>query len=174
MIYEAFLDMPPPVSTVQHKGERVVFGRSGRAFVHHYTKKPQQRALDEYTRRLLADVKNRVNVDGIGTYSMFTTAIEVEINFYFPHPWNVAKRDRQKTFAKVTRPDVDNMAKGLLDCLSRVGLVQDDALIYDLRIRKFTVNERYRGVYIRISDEFGDLPEGHEINKRKDKTNGKV
>lgn len=174
MTYEAFLDMPPPVSTVQHKGERVVFGRSGRAFVHHYTKKPQQRALDEYTRLLTADIKKRVNVDGIGTYSMFTTAIKVEINFYFPHPSNVAKRDRSKTFAKVTRPDVDNMAKGLLDCLSRVGLIQDDALIYDLRIRKFTVEEQNRGVYIRISDELGDLPESKEVKQQKDKANGKV
>lgn len=153
MIYDVTLPMNPPVCTVQHKGERVVYGKGGRAFVHHFVKKRQKAALDEYVKHLRNDIKVRRDRDGIGTYSMFTTGIRVKIDFMFPHPTYVAKRDRSKQLAKVTRPDVDNMAKGLLDCLTYVGLIQDDGLIYDLRLRKFTVEESKRGVHITISDE---------------------
>ena len=84
---------------------------------------------------------------------MFTTGIRVKIDFMFPHPSNTAKKNRSKRLAKITRPDVDNMAKGLLDCLTYVGLIQDDGLIYDLHLRKFTVEDGKRGVRIEISDE---------------------
>ena len=152
MRYEATLPMSPPICTVQHKGERVVYNK-GRPFVHHFIKKRQRAALDEYVKHLRQDIVDRRDRDGIGTYSTFTTGIRVKIDFMFPHPANTAKKNRSKRLAKITRPDVDNMAKGLLDCLMYVGLIQDDGLIYDLRLRKFTVEEGKRGVRIEISDE---------------------
>ena len=165
--------MNPPVCTVQHKGERVVYSK-GRAFVHHFVKKRQKAALDEYVRHLRNDIKARRDGDGIGTYSMFTTGIRVKIDFMFPHPTYVAKRDRGKQLAKVTRPDVDNMAKGLLDCLTYVGLIQDDGLIYDLRLRKFTVEESKRGVHITITDEAEVSEENQETTQAKETRNGEV
>ena len=145
--------MSPPVCTVQHKGERVIYNNKGRPFVHHFIKKRQKAALDEYVKHLRQDIADRRDRDGIGTYSMFTTGIRVKIDFMFPHPSNTAKKNRSKRLAKITRPDVDNMAKGLLDCLTYVGLIQDDGLIYDLHLRKFTVEDGKRGVRIEISDE---------------------
>ena len=156
MTYDVTLPMNPPVCTVQHKGERVVYGKGGRAFVHHFVKKRQKAALDEYVKHLRNDIKARRDSDGIGTYSMFTTGIRVKIDFMFPHPTHVAKRDRGKQLAKVTRPDVDNMAKGLLDCLSEVGLIQDDALIFHLRVRKFTTGQHHVGIGITITDDIDD------------------
>ena len=153
MKYEVTLPMSPPVCTVQHKGERVIYNNKGRPFVHHFIKKRQKAALDEYVKHLRQDIADRRDGDGIGTYSMFTTGIRVKIDFMFPHPSNTAKKNRSKRLAKITRPDVDNMAKGLLDCLTYVGLIQDDGLIYDLHLRKFTVEEGKRGVRIEISDE---------------------
>jgi len=153
MKYEVTLPMSPPVCTVQHKGERVIYNNKGRPFVHHFIKKRQKAALDEYVKHLRQDIADRRDRDGIGTYSMFTTGIRVKIDFMFPHPSNTAKKNRSKRLAKITRPDVDNMAKGLLDCLTYVGLIQDDGLIYDLHLRKFTVEDGKRGVRIEISDE---------------------
>lgn len=164
MKYETILDMSPPIYTMQNKGEKVVRGRSGKLFVHHFTKKKQQSALDEYVRRLNADIKRRANLDGIGTFYMFTTAIKVEIDFLFPHPAYIRKRDRGLWLPKVTRPDVDNMAKGLLDCITRVGLIQDDGLIFDLRLRKLTVPQKFRGVRIYISDEDVEANQYNKIN----------
>lgn len=165
MKYETILDMTPPISTVQHKGERVVRNRkSGRFFIHHFTKKKQQSALDEYVRRLNLDIQRRANLDGIGTFYMFTTAIKVEIDFLFPHPSYIKKRYMEFCLPKVTRPDVDNMAKGLLDCITRVGLIQDDGLIYDLRLRKLTVPRKFRGVRIYISDEDEEATQDNKTN----------
>lgn len=157
MKYETVLDMTPPIYTMQNKGERVVRGKGGKMFIHHYTKKKQQNTLDEYVRMLNLDIQKRANLDGIGTFSMFTTAIKVEIDFLFPHPAYVNKRNKENWLPKMTRPDVDNMAKGLLDCLIKVGLIQDDGLIYDLHLRKLTVPQKSRGIRIRISDEGDDV-----------------
>ena len=84
---------------------------------------------------------------------MFTTAIAVEIDFFFPNPSNTPKRNKNKTLAKVTRPDVDNMVKMLLDCMAEVGLIQDDCLVFDLHIRKFTTVQNHVGIGITITDE---------------------
>lgn len=150
MRYEAFLSMVPPTATAQHKGSRIVYV-NGKPTIMHYTKLPQRKAHDEYVRHLMADINWRK--DGIGKEFMFTTAIAVEIDFCFPNPVNTPKCNRNKTFAKITRPDVDNMAKMLLDCLAEVGLIQDDGLIFDLHIRKFTTGQHNVGIGITITDE---------------------
>lgn len=159
MKYKTFLKMTPPTATAQHKGSRIAFV-NGRLTIVHYIKKQQKLAHDQYVKLLKADIQNRKNKDGIGTTFMFTTPVVVRIDFLFPNPSNTAKKNRDKTFAKVTRPDVDNMAKGLLDCLSEVGLLQDDAIIFDLRLRKFTVAEWRQGVRISITDEL----DGYTMN----------
>ena len=48
------------------------------------------------------------------------------------------------------------MAKGLLDCLMSVGLIQDDASIFDLQLRKFNVPTNKRGVRITITNELSE------------------
>lgn len=150
MRYEAFLSMVPPTATAQHKGSRIVYV-NGKPTIMHYTKAPQRKAHDEYVKHLTADINRRG--DGIGMEFMFTTAIAVQVDFFFPNPVNTPKHSRNKTFAKITRPDVDNMAKMLLDCLTEVGLIQDDGLIFDLHIRKFTTGQHHVGIGITITDE---------------------
>ena len=165
MRYEAFLSMVPPTATAQHKGSRIVYV-SGRPTIMHYTKVPQRKAHDEYVKHLMADINRRG--DGIGREFMFTTAIAVEIDFYFPNPVNTPKKNRNTTFAKTTRPDADNMAKGLLDCLSEVGLIQDDALIFHLRVRKFTTGQHHVGIGITITDDIDNYKlDGEEEEKQR-------
>lgn len=164
MRYKAFLSMVPPTATAQHKGSRIIYV-GGRPTVMHYTKLPQRKVHDAYVRHLSADIARRT--DGIGRETMFTTAIAVEIDFYFPNPVNTPKRDKDKTFAKTTRPDVDNMAKGLLDCLTEVGLIQDDALIFHLRLRKFTTGQHHVGIDITITDELDGYTVDGDIGEKR-------
>lgn len=150
MRFETKMHINPPTATAQHKGERVVF-KGKKPMVMHYMKKPQRIVHDNYIRLLKEEINNRT--DGLGVYKMFTTPIIVEIDFMFAHTSNTAKRDQNKWFARSARPDLDNMAKGLLDCLTEVELIQDDGLIFDLRLRKFNVPLSKRGIRISITDE---------------------
>ena len=150
MTYTAFLNITPPTATDQHVGHRIGFV-SGKQVILSYRKKPQKMAHATYEAELNRDIKYRKDL--IGTVKMFTLPVVVEIDFLFPHQANTAKRDRNKTFARSVRPDVDNMAKGLLDCLMSVGILQDDSLIFDLRLRKFNVPQSKRGVRISITDD---------------------
>jgi hypothetical protein len=45
-----------------------------------------------------------------------------------------------------------------------VGLIQDDGLIFDLRLRKLTVPQKFRGVRIYISDEDVEANQYNKIN----------
>lgn len=149
MDYEIFMSIVPPTATDQHKGYRVA-QVNGRQVVMTYRKKPQQQAHQRYLDLLKSDAATRC--DGIGSWRMFTKAITVSVQFLFPHPSNVAKRDRGKAFVKTTRPDLDNMAKGLIDCLSEAGIIQDDSLIWRLELAKYSVPSDKCGVRITITD----------------------
>lgn len=150
MTYKTFLRMVPPTATDQHMGHRVATV-NGRQVVMSYRKKPQQQAHAKYEDFLKHDISTRQ--DGIGSTFMFTKPVQVWIQFKFPHTSNVAKRDRNKTFLKTTRPDLDNMAKGLMDCITNVGILQDDALVWRLELEKFMVPANKCGVYIEITDD---------------------
>lgn len=167
MRYETTLSLTPPTATAQHKGERIV-KVGNKCFIKHYMKPAQAKVRDNYIRLLKQDIRTRE--DGVGLVSTFTTAVIVEIDFFFPHPSCTRKKDKGKTFPKVTRPDVDNMAKGLLDCLTTVGIIQDDGLIFDLRLRKFNVPHGKQGVRILVTDELHTYY--NEDNKEPD--NGKI
>lgn len=149
MTYRTLLKMVPPTATDQHMGHRVATV-NGRQIVMSYRKKPQQQAHAKYEDFLKYDIAHRK--DGIGSTFMFTTPICVKIRFMFPHPASVAKRDRNKTFLKTTRPDLDNMAKGLMDCIANVGIIQDDALVWHLELEKFLVPADKYGIDIEIDD----------------------
>ncbi len=57
------------------------------------------------------------------------------IGFFFS-PLQSTKSGSKK-IPKTTRPDVDNMAKSVIDCMSKVGLVVDDAQIFRLSLEKY-------------------------------------
>lgn len=164
MKYELFIPVTPPTATVQHKGERIVYDKkTRRPMVMHYMKGPQRKAHDLYVKALKHDFETRE--DGIGTIKMFTGALIVSIEFLFPHCVNTAKRDRGSTFARTVRPDLDNMAKGLLDCLTEVGLIQDDAQIFDLHLTKFNVPADKQGIRITVTDDVATWYDGDRQEK---------
>lgn len=81
--------------------------------------------------------------------------LKVEIALYFPY-----RKSEKKSVVRLglpvphkARPDVDNLAKFILDSMTRCGFWGDDGQIYDLTIRKFYSAET--GIRILITDEFG-------------------
>ncbi len=56
------------------------------------------------------------------------------VTFFLPMPksWSKKKKDRHYLKPHQKRPDVDNLAKGLLDAL-----YSEDAHIYDIRVSKY-------------------------------------
>jgi Holliday junction resolvase RusA-like endonuclease len=63
------------------------------------------------------------------------TPVSVWIGFYFS-PLASAKPG-EKAIPKTTRPDVDNMAKAVIDCLTKTRVLADDAQITNLSLSKF-------------------------------------
>ena len=55
----------------------------------------------------------------------------VGLAFTFP-----ASKGRQEGDPHTSRPDADNLAKLVLDCLMRAGLIGDDAIVSSLMIKK--------------------------------------
>ena len=162
MRYEVFMPITPPTATDQHMGHRVGFV-NGRHIVLSYRKKPQKKVHELYSLLLKQDIMKRD--DGIGSLKMFCGPVKVEIDFQFPHSVNTAKRDRNKWFARTTRPDLDNMAKGLLDCITDAGLLQDDAQICCLKLRKFNCPASHQGARITITDELDCTVDGGKVKE---------
>jgi Holliday junction resolvase RusA-like endonuclease len=66
-----------------------------------------------------------------------TAPVRVDIDLLIPRPQRLSRRkdDPGECLAPV-KPDVDNVAKGIFDSLTAVGLWVDDAQVCDGRIRK--------------------------------------
>jgi len=77
---------------------------------------------------LLIEAKSKFNVK---TYTGPTT---VGVVFVYPHTKQSAKEGH--SVPKVTRPDVDNLAKSVLDCMVSAGWLEDDNLIVELILKK--------------------------------------
>lgn len=78
-----------------------------------------------------------------------TGPVRMEVCYYFS-----SKSKRQDGMPKITRPDTDNLVKGLKDCMTETGFWWDDAQVYSEHIAKYwTVPE---GAGIEIDVEWRD------------------
>ncbi len=82
--------------------------------------------------------------------------VDVTILCFMPIPKSTSKKKRQQMIDKkirpVVRPDVDNMAKSILDALQGDGgLISDDSHVVDLRCSKFYAEEPH--VIVSVSYE---------------------
>jgi Holliday junction resolvase RusA-like endonuclease len=73
-----------------------------------------------------------------GDRSAFATAVEMTITFYFK-----GKNEAQnaKNLPKISRPDLDNLIKFVLDAAQDAGIFHDDAIIVSLIARKLFSND---------------------------------
>lgn len=103
----------------------------------------QQKGYNHYTRKYY---QKRTVSDAEKVYALYlktmrpeepmTGAIELDLIFYFP-----ANKPHKNGQAKVTRSDVDNLAKLPIDIMTRLGYWNDDSQIFDLRIAKFYADQ---------------------------------
>ena len=114
------LDMLPPRTTSQQKGERIV-GKGKNAYIHHYQKPKVEAAQNQYIARLLP-YRPMDPIEG-----------PVRLRVEFRHKTNTKKLDGKP---KTTRPDTDNMVKLLKDCMTKCRFWGDDSQVYDERVLK--------------------------------------
>lgn len=110
------LDIVPPTATAQQKGVMV---RGGHA---HFFTKAKVRQAENFLAALLREH---------APAEPFAEAVQVEITWCFPYrksepKWRTAGGSY---LPHTTRPDLDNLEKGVLDTLTRLRFWTDDALI---------------------------------------------
>lgn len=119
------LNCIPPKKTHQ-SAMRIFKNKEGRAFLGH-DKKGSQTQSD--LMQLLLPYQPASPLQG-----------EIVLSVDWIYPWRSAepKKNRVKGFIPcVTKPDCDNLAKQLQDCMTKLRFWQDDAQIYSLNFRKF-------------------------------------
>lgn len=62
--------------------------------------------------------------------------VECKVRWYFPFPAAVKAIDRKVKQPRTQRPDLDNMAKNILDALTDAGCWADDSQVVSLQLEK--------------------------------------
>lgn len=124
MTLEFRVDCVPPSATAQQKG---AFVRGGRV---RFFKKRRVREGEDFLAALCSEHAPEVP---------FSSPVSLSVRWTFP--WRKSER-KSVVRAGVpvphaTRPDLDNLEKGLLDVLTRVGFWTDDSLVGEKRTSKW-------------------------------------
>jgi len=136
MEYEFFIKCDPPKTTYQ-AGQQILRTKSGRWFI---GKSAKGKHTANWLRSLVLPYRPKAPLDGI---------LELDIVWIFPYRKSESKKNKeQQTMPCITKPDCDNIAKGLLDAMQQAKFFVDDSRIYDLRIRKIYSNET--GIKIKL------------------------
>jgi len=88
--------------------------------------------------RRIALIQQYISQNGLAMIE--NEPIRVELDFYHSRPQRLMrKNDPLEPIPKTTKPDVDNLAKLILDSATQGGLWSDDNLISQLEIRDWYV-----------------------------------
>jgi len=77
--------------------------------------------------------------------------VELFVSWFYPYRKSEPKKNRSKLIPCATRPDADNILKGLIDAMTAVGFWRDDNLIFKLHFEKYFSSTSGIGVKIRIN-----------------------
>ena len=134
-----FIPGEPDTVTAQEKGIRIRRSRTGKHYPQHYDK-PEVEAAKRRLAWQVMDYK---------PFEPLTGPIELQIE------WRFSLGSKPKKYAykeKTTKPDLDNLCKGLMDVLNRSNFFIDDGQVCRLFLRKIWVPENEAGIYISIRD----------------------
>lgn len=128
-----YLPIEPPTATAQMKGVKVVNGRP-----HFFEKDTVRQAKAKLSNHLFEFVPAEP----------LKGALKVSVTFAF------GTKDKKKVRGefRTSRPDVDNLYKGLADLLCSMGFFDDDSQIVDLSLRKLWVAPEDAHLSITISE----------------------
>jgi Holliday junction resolvase RusA-like endonuclease len=128
---EFILSLPPPPT--HQAALRILKTRDGRQFIGKMARSNAVKWCKAATLLIKAEANRR-------GYQMVSEACYVYIKFYYPHT-KESKREATRggytVVDKATRPDLDNLAKGVLDCLVDAEVLKDDGLICQLNLCKY-------------------------------------
>ena len=132
------IDGEPDRITAQEKGEtvKVAFVNGKKQYrIHHYEKAEVAAAKTKLAWQL-KPYKPKEPITG---------AVAVHISWYFG-------TDKKKDYyqPKLTKPDVDNMAKGLLDVMTHMNFWADDNQVCELTLMKFWAPREEAGIELEI------------------------
>lgn len=68
-------------------------------------------------------------------------ALELNLTFCMPIPKSISKKKRADLHYVTKKPDVDNLAKAVMDAINNVGIWEDDSQISVLRVSKIYSEE---------------------------------
>lgn len=135
------LDCVPPTATAQQKGERIVAPKGRKPFVVHYKKAELDKAEQLFCGLLTPFIPPKP----------ITGPVIVEAQWVFP--WRASERKgvtrEFQRIPKDTKPDVDNSNKLLLDCLTQLGIWEDDSQAYRLVLDKYWGDKP--GIYLKLT-----------------------
>lgn len=137
---ELFIRCNPPKTTMQ-SATRIFKTKEGRMFIGKTDK--AKSVKQELMALLMPYVPEKP----------FDKPLKVTIEWGYPYLKTVRKRDLGKLIPATTRPDIDNLEKGLFDILTRLGFWVDDSIVWDLRFRKFYSDVAGIGIKIEESEK---------------------
>lgn len=132
-----YIECIPPKATAQQKG---VYVRDGRArfFVKAKVKKMNATWID-----LLRPLRSRLE-------EPLKEAVAIKVIIIYPHNKTAPKRLLNEFIPHITRPDADNIEKGLFDAMTTLAFWRDDAQIFS------HTTDKYRGprtgIYIELRE----------------------
>ena len=130
------LNIVPPTATAQQKG---VFVRNGRA---HFFVKAKVKEAENFLAVLLKEFAPPRPLVG---------AVELRATWCFPYrksepKWRTATGDY---LPHTTRPDLDNLEKGLLDVMTRLRFWEDDSQVAQKKTNKAWGSRPFLEIHVR-------------------------
>ena len=100
--------------------------KSGRPFIHTYSPKSDWYHL-VYVKALEEKEKLKTRLSG---------ALGLALRFGLPIPKSISKKKKKALHYVSKRPDIDNLAKAVMDAINQVGIWEDDSQIAVLEVSK--------------------------------------
>lgn len=144
---------PASLTTAQEKGVRIVKSKSGKMFPTFYKKK---KSVENET-LIMNLLKPFIPNHPLFGYDERILALVLTIVYFFPHTSSARKSERDNITFMTNRPDVDNLSKAFIDCMTKCRFWSDDSCI-SLKEFKFRSPNPHMSVIIDqyVWDEFED------------------
>lgn len=126
---EFFMPMIPPTTTHQEKKARVVSGKP--RFYEPAELKSARAKLTDHLARFRPQ-------------QPYDSAVRLMVKWMFP------RGEHRDGAYKTTKPDVDNLQKLLMDCMTALNFWKDDALVTSMIVEKFWAE--LPGIYVRVEE----------------------
>lgn len=122
---------PSVLTTAQEKGVRIVKGRNGKCFPAFFKK---EKAVQN--EKMLISVLSKFRPYDFPIVKTDSTVVNLSITYFFPHLSTTSEWKRKYRLPMTSRPDVDNISKAVIDCMTKCGYWEDDSQL-SLRLVKF-------------------------------------